>query len=213
MLNIIFEDNHLLCLDKPGGLLTQPSGTDRMSLEEEAKAWLKEKYSKPGAVFLEAVHRIDAAACGIVLFARTSKALSRLTAAVREGRCSKEYRVLVEGRPKRGKGELRDWMVHDEHKAVIVRATTADAKEAVLDYETLEVRNDGTSLLKVMLGSGRYHQIRAQFAHEGCPVVGDARYGASIAYRHGCIALQHYRLSIEHPITKEKMVFTSKIKL
>jgi 23S rRNA pseudouridine1911/1915/1917 synthase len=212
MLSIIHEDNHLLCLDKPGGLLTQPSGTDRMSLEEQAKAWIKETYSKPGAVFLEAVHRIDASACGIVLFARTSKALSRLTAAVREGRCSKEYRVLVEGKPKRSSGELRDWLIHDEHRAIVVSSNTNDAKEAVLTYETLEVRG-GATLLKVMLGSGRYHQIRAQFANAGCPVVGDVRYGSSLPYKKGCIALQHYCLSIEHPVTHERMRLTSKITL
>jgi len=212
MLSIIHEDNHLLCLDKPGGLLTQPSGTDRISLEEQAKAWLKEKYSKPGAVFLEAVHRIDAAACGIVLFAKTSKALSRLTAAIREGQCSKEYRVLVEGRPKRNAGELRDWLIHDEHRSMVVSSNTKDAKEAVLTYETLEVR-DGATLLRVMLGSGRYHQIRAQFANAGFPVVGDARYGSSLSYRRGCIALQHYCLSIEHPVTHERMQFTSKLAL
>ncbi len=212
MLSIIHEDNHLLCLDKPGGLLTQPSGTERVSLEEQAKAWIKERYSKPGAVFLEAVHRIDAAACGIVLFARTSKALSRLTSAIREGRCLKEYRVLVEGRPKRKAGELHDWLRHDEHRAFIVRPDSEGAKEAVLTYETLEER-DGTTLVKVMLKSGRYHQIRAQFAHFGCPVVGDVRYGATIAYRHGCIALQHYRLVIEHPVTHEQMSFFSKILL
>ncbi|MBQ7650328.1 MAG: RNA pseudouridine synthase [Victivallales bacterium] len=212
MLSIIHEDNHLFCLDKPGGLLTQPSGTEKMSLEDQAKAWLKEKYSKPGAVFLEAVHRIDAAACGIVLFARTSKALSRLTSAIRDGSCSKEYRVLVEGSPKRKSGELRDWLIHDEHRSIVVSPNSKDAKEAVLTYETLDVR-DGMTLLKVMLGSGRYHQIRAQFANAGCPVVGDARYGSSIPYRRGCIALQHYCLSIEHPVTHERMQFTSKIAL
>ncbi|MBO4345319.1 MAG: RluA family pseudouridine synthase [Victivallales bacterium] len=213
MLSIIHEDNHLFCLDKPGGILTQPSGTDRASLEEEAKAWLKEAHSKPGAVFLEAVHRIDAAACGIVLFAKTSKALSRLTAAIREGKCEKEYRVLVERPPKRPSGELRDWLRHDEHRAFVVRPNSDGAKEAVLTYETLGRRPDGTALLKVMLESGRYHQIRAQFANAGCPVVGDARYGASTAYRRGCIALQHYCLRIEHPVTREQMVFVSRIRL
>lgn len=213
MLSIIFQDNHLLCLDKPGGMLTQPSGTDRESLEGLAKDWIKQEFNKPGQVFLEAVHRIDAPACGIVLFARTSKALSRMTQAIREGRCRKEYRVLVEGCPKASFGELRDWLRHDEHYAHIARKGDPEAREARLSYEVLEKRPDGVSLLRVLLDSGRYHQIRAQFAHAGCPVLGDARYGAKRAYRRGCIALQHFCLEIEHPVTHETLTFRSNITL
>ena len=207
--SIVYVDNHLLCLDKPGGLLTQPSGTDKDSLEAQGKAWLKEEYHKPGAVFLEAVHRIDAPVCGLVLFARTSKALSRLNEAIRTGDCTKEYHALVSGVPRTQNGELRDWMKHGDHIAHIVPSGTPEAHLAVLRYEIIERRKEGTTLLKVMLESGRYHQIRAQLAHAGLPIVGDAKYGSPLSYRPGCIALQHFRLTVPHPVSKENMFFES----
>lgn len=210
---IVYVDNHLLCLDKPGGLLTQPSGTDRDSLEAWGKAWLKEEYHKPGAVFLEAVHRIDAPVCGLVLFARTSKALSRLNEAVRNGACTKEYRALVAGVPKVPQAELRNWLTHDDHLARVVPQGTPNAHLATLQYELLERRPNNTSLLRILLGSGRYHQIRVQLSHAGFPIAGDNKYGAKLAYREGCIALQHYRLTVPHPISKELLTFTSALTL
>ncbi len=213
MPDIIYSDNHLLCLDKPGGLLSQPSGTSRDSLESQGREWIRQQTGKTGNIFLEAVHRIDAAACGVVLFARTSKALSRLNAAVREGRCSKEYRVLVEGRMKVHRAELRNMMLHCGHHAEIVRPGTSGAKEAHLEYEVLE-EDGGCSLLKVMLGSGRYHQIRAQLSFAGHPVVGDVRYGSKLRYRgNGAIALQHYCLTLAHPVGGAEMIFQSQIGL
>ncbi|MBR4220230.1 MAG: RNA pseudouridine synthase [Victivallales bacterium] len=211
--SIVYVDNHLLCLDKPGGLLTQPSGTDRDSLEAWGKAWLKEEYHKPGAVFLEAVHRIDAPVCGLVLFARTSKALSRLNEAVRNGACTKEYRALVAGVPKVPQAELRNWLTHDDHLARVVPKGTPNAHLATLQYELLERRPNNTSLLRILLGSGRYHQIRVQLSHAGFPIAGDNKYGAKLAYREGCIALQHYRLTVPHPISKELLTFTSALTL
>jgi len=207
--SIVYVDNHLLCLDKPGGLLTQPSGTDRDSLEGWGKNWLKEEFHKPGAVFLEAVHRIDAPVCGLVLFARTSKALSRLNEAIRNGNCTKEYRALVAGVPKTPRGELRNWLAHDDHLARIVPPGSPNAHLASLQYELLEHRSNNTSLLKVLLGSGRYHQIRIQLSHAGFPIAGDSKYGSRLAYQGGCIALQHYRLTVPHPISKEMLTFTS----
>ncbi len=211
--SIVYVDNHLLCLDKPGGLLTQPSGTDRDSLEAWGKAWLKEEYHKPGAVFLEAVHRIDAPVCGLVLFARTSKALSRLNEAVRNGACTKAYRALVAGVPKVPQAELRNWLTHDDHLARVVPKGTPNAHLATLQYELLERRPNNTSLLRILLGSGRYHQIRVQLSHAGFPIAGDNKYGAKLAYREGCIALQHYRLTVPHPISKELLTFTSALTL
>ena len=129
-------------------------------------------------------------------------------------RSRKGSRASAPGRPPRSAaGELRDWLRHDGGHAVVTRAGADGAKEAVLSYETLERRGDGTALLKVMLVSGRYHQIRAQFAHAGCPVVGDERYGSTVPYRRGCIALQHYCLRLEHPVTGEPMEFISRIRL
>ncbi len=212
-LEVVYQDNHLLCLDKPGGLLTQPSGTDQDSLEARAKAWVKAEFGKPGAVFLEAVHRIDRPVCGVVLFARTSKALSRLNASQRAGEWRKEYRALVEGAPARSSGVLRDFLVHDGHFARVVPAGTAGARECVLEYAVLERRADGRTLLRVALGTGRYHQIRAQLAYAGFPVAGDARYGAVTGYRPECIALQSWRLTAPHPVTHEMLSFTSRQQL
>ena len=200
-------------MDKPGGLLTQPSGTSRDSLEKQGKDWIRQQTGKPGNVFLEAVHRIDAVACGLVLFARTSKALSRLNQAMREGHCKKEYRALVEGRIKTGHGVLLDHIVHEEHRARIVSRDADGAAEARLEYWVLEER-DGFSLLKVILGSGRYHQIRAQLGHLGNPIAGDRLYGAKTHFRaNGSIALQHYCLEIQHPVTHDEMQFHSNIRL
>lgn len=212
MLSIIYQDNHLLCLDKPGGLLTQPSGTDRDSLEAQGKAWIKTEYNKPGAVFLEAAHRLDAAACGVVLFARTSKALSRLNAAIREGKCQKEYRALVEGCPARNAARLKNWLRHDEHFATVVTGPEEGARESFLDYEVLEKRGRFT-LLKVILGSGRYHQIRAQLAYLGVPIAGDSRYGAATVYHQGCVALQHYCLRLNHPVGGGELCLKSSLVL
>ncbi|MBQ6471804.1 MAG: RluA family pseudouridine synthase [Victivallales bacterium] len=210
MLDILYQDNHLLCLEKPGGLLTQPSGTELDSLESQAKAWLKQEFQKPGAVFLEAVHRIDRPVCGVVLFARTSKALSRLNASIRSGECVKEYHALVERAPRQDSGTLTDWLVHDSHCARVVPAGTPGAREATLEWRTMERRKDGSALLHILLGTGRYHQIRAQLAYAGMPILGDRKYGATKPYRQDCIGLQHYRLTIQHPVTRAKMVFTSR---
>lgn len=211
MLNIIYQDNHLFCLDKPGALLTQPSGSDKDSLEGQAKAWIKEQFNKPGAVFLEAAHRLDAPACGVVMFARTSKALSRLNASIRAGECHKEYRALVEGDMPKKNGTLKNWLKHDDHFARIVNSPEG-ALECTLSYEVLD-KFDGLSLLKIILGSGRYHQIRAQLSHLGHPIVGDARYGSHVSFVPGAIALQHYCLKLKHPVTKEDMEFISRFDL
>ena len=209
MISILYIDNHLLFLDKPAGLLTQPSGTERDSLETQAKAWIKQEFNKPGAVFLEAAHRIDSVACGVVLFARTSKALSRLSSAIRAGKCQKEYRILVEGALPSNEGELRHWLRHDSHFAQVTKPNAPEAKLATLQYKLLKKRHDGLNLVQVILGTGRYHQIRAQFAAIGCPLAGDQKYGSSIHWNSDGIALQHYSLTIEHPVTHETLKISS----
>lgn len=209
-MEIVFIDNHMLAADKPHNLLTQPSGTGRDSLEAQAKLFIKNEFHKPGNVFLEAVHRIDRQACGIVLFARTSKALSRLTEQIRNGSCRKIYRALVTGRLPQTEGILEDWLVHDDFKAAVVPAGSDGAKRATLRYRLLETRTDGHSLLEIQLETGRYHQIRAQLAHAGCPIVGDDRYGSKEPYKNGAVALQHASLTVLHPITKEPITFEAK---
>lgn len=208
-IQLIYEDNHLLVVSKPGNLLTQPSGTEQRSLEGCLKSWLKQKYVKPGNVFLHAVHRIDKSVSGIVVFAKTSKALSRLTESIRSKKTKKIYLALVEGKLKDETGTLSHYLAHDDFKARVTNAK--EGKLSILHYKVIE-RRDQNSLVEIELETGRYHQIRAQFAAIGCPIVGDIKYGSQQQFIPGCIALHHSLLEIEHPITKEKLNFSSCIK-
>lgn len=205
---VLFEDNHMLVVNKPAGLLTQPSGTTQESLESLCKAYLKEKYNKPGNVFLESIHRLDKPVSGIVVFARTSKALSRLQETMRNKNCKKVYIALVEKAPSLLKGVLEHTLIHDEHQAKIVHPSHPQGKIARLSYVVKDTIGPFISL-EIELETGRYHQIRVQLAAMGCPIVGDSKYGSSIKYPHGGIALHHSQMHIEHPITKEMLVFNS----
>ncbi len=202
----LFEDNHLLVLNKPAGMLTQPSPHEKDSLETRAKMFLKEFYQKPGNVFLEAVHRLDKPVSGIVVFAKTSKALSRLNQAMREKNTRKMYWALVEGNVIGDSGVLEHHLIHDDFIAKIVPEGHPEGKKSILHYQVLE-RKNGRSLLEVELLTGRYHQIRVQLAAMGHPIVGDFKYGATQLYREDAIALHHRLLQIPHPITKEMMIF------
>lgn len=201
MLEILYCDNHLLVVNKPAGLLSQSDASGSSSMEELAKAYLKERFRKPGNVFLEAVHRLDRPVSGILLFARTSKALSRLNQAQREGLFQKEYVVLVEGALSE-EGELVDYLRHDAHLAVVDPA----GKECRLTYSVIKKKGDST-LLRVKLKTGRYHQIRAQFAFRGHPVVGDRKYGSQTAS--DVLFLHHHMFSFPHPISGEVLTFQS----
>jgi 23S rRNA pseudouridine1911/1915/1917 synthase len=203
-LDVLFEDNHLLAANKPPGIVTQPAGGDVDSLEARAKEWVRRTKGKPGAVFLHAVHRLDREASGVVLFARTSKALSRLNEEIRARRVEKIYHAWVEGLPPAEEGMLTSWLAHGEHAARVVREGAKGAKRATLAYRALR-RHEDLTLLEIRLETGRYHQIRAQLAAAGCPVAGDGRYG-SRAPTPGRILLHHRRLTIAHPVRKEPVV-------
>lgn len=207
MIEIIFEDNHLLVVNKPAGLLTQPSGTEQDSLEAQAKAYIKEKYQKPGNVFLEAVHRLDKPVSGIVVFAKTSKALSRLNESLRSKQAKKIYHAWVEGIPKQKEATLEHYLVHDDFIATIVSKEHPEAKLARLSYKLLESK-ENSSLLEITLETGRYHQIRAQLAAIGHPIVGDAKYGSKTNRPE--IALTHVQLEIVHPVTGQLLIFACK---
>ncbi len=208
-MDILLLDNHLLAAEKPGGLLTQPSGTAGDSLEGQAKEFLRQRFSKPGAVFLHAVHRLDRPASGIVLFARTSKALSRLNQASRQGEFGKIYLARVEGRPVRDCAVLEDWLLQAEFCSRVVAPGTAKARLSRLKYSLLRADRD-SSLLEIALETGRYHQIRVQLAQLGHPVLGDYRYGARQSWRPEMIALQHYQFSFRHPISREEITLQAK---
>lgn len=193
LLKPIYCDNHLLVLNKPAGIPTQPD------FHEAARAWVKEHFGKPGNVFLEPIHRIDRPVSGIVLFARTSKALSRLNEAMRERKMRKFYIAIVEGQVPE-EGVLEHYLIHGDFRAHI----DPSGKQAILNYRRLKV-NEKYSLVEIELVTGRYHQIRAQFSAIGHPIVGDAKYGSSENYSQ--IALHHQMLQFEHPTSKEALTF------
>jgi 23S rRNA pseudouridine1911/1915/1917 synthase len=200
-LHPLYHDNHLLALNKPAGLLTQPSGTARDNLEDQAKEYIKQIKNKPGNVYLHAVHRIDRVVSGIVLFACTDKALSRLNADLRARRFKKTYLALVHGVPPQDKGTLSHFLTHGDFRADVVSADAPGARECRLDYKTLN-RSESLSMLEIELHTGRYHQIRAQLAAVGCPIYGDGKYGAPSRLPGGTIALHHTLLGITHPTQK-----------
>lgn len=200
MFKVVFEDNHLLAVEKPAGLLTQPSGTEQDSLEDQAKSWLREKYQKKGNIFLHAIHRLDKPVSGIVLFAKTSKALSRLQEEMRERRIQKTYCAEVEGIVAEDKKTLQHYLVHQDFHAKVYETPKKDADLAILTFQVLE-RRKNTTLLEIQLETGRYHQIRAQLAFIGYPIVGDGKYQGGSASN--SINLHHTKLEFLHPITKE----------
>lgn len=206
-MEVIFCDNHILVVSKPAGLSTQPHAGEDRNLTDEAKAWIKRRYAKPGNVYLEPVHRLDKPVSGLVLFARTSKALSRLQEMMRQRMIRKTYFSWVEGFLPAPEGTLEHYLIHDAHRARVVNSSHPEAKLARLHYKLLEKQED-RHLVEVDLETGRYHQIRAQFAAIGCPVVGDSKYGSRFPSKDNKIALHHGKLMLLHPVTKESLLFT-----
>ena len=207
-MDIIFVDNHVLIVNKREGIPTQESPGGSENVTDWAKEWIKKKYHKPGRVFLEPIHRLDKPVSGLVLFARTSKALSRLQEMMRERKIGKWYYALVEQAPSPAEGVLEHYLVHDEHRARVVLATHPEGKKALLSYRSLKTSSRG-ALLEIELQTGRYHQIRAQLAHVGSPVLGDRKYGSSTAWGKESIALHHGKMGFLHPVTREDLEFTA----
>jgi 23S rRNA pseudouridine1911/1915/1917 synthase len=206
-LHVLYEDNHLLVLDKPAGLPTMGTPEGQPTLLTLAKQYVKKRYEKPGNVYLGVVSRLDAPVTGVVLFARTSKAAARLTEQFRSRAVEKSYWVVVEGVVDPAEGKLVDWLAEDErHRRMhIVGPTMPGAKEARLAYRRLSVVR-GHSLVEVELETGRKHQIRLQFSGRGHPVVGDRKYGSTVSFAQG-IALHARRLAISHPTTGAQLEF------
>ncbi len=203
----VYIDNHIIVFDKPRGLVTQKTDGHKTSLEEQLKAYLKQKLDKQGAVFLHAVHRLDKDVSGLVLFAKTSKALSRMQKQMREKKIKKSYYALVEGVPSSKRGHLEDYLLHTDHCSKVVSTNATGSKLAVLNFE-VEKTNINTSLLKIDLQTGRYHQIRVQLSHIGHPILGDKKYGSSHIYKKG-IALHSYCLEFIHPVTQKELTLQS----
>lgn len=207
MIKPVYEDNHLLVVVKPQGKLTQSDETGDLSLQDECKQYIKEKYQKPGEVYLGLVHRLDRPVGGLVAFARTSKAASRLSEQLRVHHMEREYLAVVEGEKLPARGDLRDWLLQGEDGLVqVVPEGTPGAKEARLHYERLGAR-EGTALVHLRLETGRKHQIRVQLSHLGYPIRYDMRYGHGERGRD--IALFGAVLRLTHPTLKKEMTFTA----
>ncbi|UCG51610.1 MAG: RNA pseudouridine synthase [Candidatus Latescibacterota bacterium] len=203
-LRILFEDNHLLGVFKPAGMLVQGDRTGDVTLIDLAKAYLKEKYRKPGNVYLGLVHRLDRPVSGVMLYARTSKAASRLVKEFRSRRVEKRYFAVVVGRVREKEGELVSYVERAPKMSRIASPSSAKAKEAVLTYRVL-ARRGGLSLLEISPSTGRHHQIRVQLADFGFPIVGDVKYGADEALSDRTIALHGGVLVVKHP-TRDALV-------
>lgn len=208
-LHVLYEDNHLLVVNKPAGVVTQGANPDTPSLFRMAAEYIKQKYNKPGNVYLGITSRLDAPTTGVVAIARTSKAAGRLMVQFRDREVEKTYWAVVAGRLKPSTGEWTDYIAPDKrHRSVnIARAADAEAKEARLRYRVLEQLPD-RALVEVELLTGRKHQIRAQFAHRGHPIWGDIKYGGPGGFGPG-IALHARRLKFTHPVRKEPLVVTA----
>jgi 23S rRNA pseudouridine1911/1915/1917 synthase len=198
---IIYSDNHVLIAAKPPGWLTQPDEGEGESLETFAKAWVKSEYKKPGAVFLHCIHRLDKPVSGLVLFARTSKSLSRMNEQSRGLEIQRIYIAEVEGILAKKEGRLDHYLIHGDHRAIVAKEGQKDAKHARLIYKVLAERSHST-LVEIELETGRYHQIRAQFAAIGHPIWGDKRYGAKQGDGTS-IRLHCAKIVLQHPVTKE----------
>jgi 23S rRNA pseudouridine1911/1915/1917 synthase len=201
-LQVLYEDNHLIAVYKPGGILVQGDLSRKTSLMDMVKEYIKKKYNKPGEAFLGLVHRLDWPVSGVVLFARTSKSASRLSVQWRQRSITKIYWALVHGKMPRPSGRLISYLKKRRQKVSLTDETHKRAQEAALSYRTLFVRGE-ESLLEVNLHTGRKHQIRAQLAAEGCPIVGDLKYGARDRREDGTICLLAKSLTFMHPTRPE----------
>jgi 23S rRNA pseudouridine1911/1915/1917 synthase len=203
---IVFEDNHLLVVNKKAGILVQGDETGDIPLVDLCKEYVKEKYAKPGAVFMGLVHRIDRPVSGIVVLTRTSKALERMTAQFRERETAKTYWAIVRRKPTQESGTLIHWLLKDEkkNKTTAYKKETVGALRSELSYHLIG-SSMGEYLLEVKPVTGRPHQIRVQLASMGCVIKGDVKYGDEVANADGSICLHARKLEFIHPVKKEPL--------
>lgn len=209
-LKVIYEDNHIIVVEKPTNIPSQGDKTGDLDMLTIIKAYLKEKYNKPGNVYLGLVHRLDRPVGGVMVFAKTSKAASRLSEQVREKAFKKKYLVIVNGKFEEKKGTLKDYLLKNErlNKSRVVEEGTKNSKYAELDYEVLKYdKEQNLSLLKIDLHTGRHHQIRVQLSSRDHSIYGDAKYNGRGSTRQ--LYLWAYELTIQNVVSKEEMTFTS----
>ena len=230
-MEVLYEDNHIIAVNKTCNEIVQGDKTGDTPLSEIVKAYIKEKYNKPGEVFLGVTHRLDRPTSGVVLFARTSKALTRLNEMFKEkskveSRKSKEelstvncqlsikktYWAIVQGAPKLPEARLENWLVRNEaqNKSYIAKPGAKEAKQAILSYKTL-AKGENYTLLEVNLETGRHHQIRCQLAAIGCPIKGDLKSGAKRSNPDGGICLHARQIEFIHPVSKQDICITAPV--
>ena len=207
---VLYEDNHLIAVKKEPGSIVQSDKTGDETLAEEVKAYIKRKYKKPGDVFLGIVHRLDRPVGGVIVFARTSKALTRMNELFREKKISKTYWAIVEEKPPREDGQLVNWLKKNQEKnrSRAYDIEVKDSKKAELTYRLMG-RSKHYYYIEVHPKTGRHHQIRVQLAHLGCKIKGDVKYGAKRTNKDGSIHLFARSLSFIHPVKKEKLIIRS----
>lgn len=203
-MNVVYEDNHIIIVNKQSGEIVQGDKTGDTPLSDIVKQYIKDKYNKPGNVFLGVVHRLDRPVSGLVVFAKTSKALSRLNEMFRTGDVHKTYWAIVKKNDIAPEATLTDWLTRNErqNKSYAHNREVSGAKKAVLSYKVRSV-SDNYMLLEVRLMTGRHHQIRCQLAHMGCPIKGDLKYGSPRSNPDGSISLMSRRVEFVHPVSKE----------
>ena len=211
-MEVIYEDNHLIAVNKTCREIVQGDKTGDTPLSEILKAWLKEKYAKPGNVFVGVAHRLDRPVSGLVLFAKTSKALARLNEMFRTGDIKKTYWAIVKNSPPTEEGTLEHWLVRNEkqNKSYAYTEEKPNSKKAILHYKLL-ARSDNYYLLEVDLKTGRHHQIRCQLAQMGCPIKGDLKYGSERSNKDGGISLHARKAQFIHPVSKEPVEIVASV--
>ena len=209
-MTVVYEDNHIIVVNKTASEIVQGDKTGDTPLSEMVKEYLKVKYNKPGNVFVGVTHRLDRPVSGVVVFAKTSKALSRLNDMFRLGEVKKTYWAIVKDRPKDLEGELTQWMVRNEkqNKSYAYDKERPNSKKAILRYKLIG-HSQNYHLLEVDLQTGRHHQIRCQLAKMGCPIKGDLKYGSPRSNPDGSICLHARRVTFVHPVSKEVIDVTA----
>lgn len=212
-MEVLYEDNHIIAVNKTCNEIVQGDKTGDTPLSETVKAYIKEKYNKPGEVFLGVTHRLDRPTSGVVLFARTSKALTRLNEMFKSHeQIRKTYWAIVQGTPKVLEARLENWLVRNEaqNKSYIAKPGVEKAKQAILSYKTL-AKGEHYTLLEINLETGRHHQIRCQLAAIGCPIKGDLKYGAKRSNPDGGICLHARQIEFIHPVSKQDICITAPV--
>jgi 23S rRNA pseudouridine1911/1915/1917 synthase len=211
-MTILYEDNHIIAVNKSTSEIVQGDKTGDQPLSETIKLYLKEKYNKPGEVFLGVTHRLDRPVSGVVLFAKTSKALTRLNEMFRNQEVKKTYWAIVKEKPASQEGRLEHYLIRNEkqNKSTAFDTERSDSKKAALTYRLI-AHSDTYYLLEVQLETGRHHQIRCQLAKMGCPIKGDLKYGFPRSNPNGGISLHARSVEFIHPVSKEKIYLTAPV--